>query len=392
MAAPSAELTAHDWSTRADLLEEQCRRVEAIEDEAVSLRRTAAWAGWVVLLVLSVPVGLTLREESAGLDLLGPAVAGVLVAAAAIGLLRHHVRSRRVLADLRTWSVVDRVPRWRGLPPGQIDPALLTAHDARDDSRLPEVARDARRRAQERIYQGRVFAVAAVLGLVSPLGLLPLGSFGAADGDPVVIGLAVASSAVGLGAVASGWSTLWQVMRARQRELNRASLEEEVYLARFRVLHGGERPDDLGSVPLAARVVAPTAVVALLGVLAWRVGDASSLALAVSGVVVALVVLVLVLAVLRQRRPHVVSLLAPGGGLLERPDKPVTVGREEGDVVLRGGGETVRLAGHEVVSVERVRLAFALAPPAVLVVTSGDPVVVAGRGVDGLLEARARTT
>jgi hypothetical protein len=127
-------------------------------------------------------------------------------------------------------------------------------------------------------------------------------------------------------------------------------------------------------------------VVALLGVLLWRIAAASTVALVVSGAIVALIALVLVVAVLRQRRTHVVSLLAPGPGLLERPDRQVTVRREGDDVVLEGAGETVRLARHEVVSVEPVRLAFAMAPPAVLVVTTGDPVVVAGRGVDALLE------
>lgn len=384
MAAPSAELTSRGWETRADLLREQRERVGSVEAEAVSLRRTAGWAGWVVLVVLALPVGLSLQDE-AGAGVVGPVVTGVLVVAATAGLLRHHVRSRRLLAELRTWAVADRALRWRGLPPGDIDPDLLTAHDARDDARLPEVAGDARRRAHGRIYQGRVFAIAAVLGLVSPLALIPLAGFGAADGDPVVIGLSVLSSAAGLGAVASAWTTLWQVMRERQRELNRASLEEEVYLTRFRVLHGGDVPHEPDPVPLAARIVAPSAVLALLGVLGWRIAAASTLALAASGAIVALVVLVLVLAVLRQRRPHVVSLLAPGAGLLERPDKPVTVGREGGDVVLHGADETVRLAGTEVVAVEPVHLAFAMAPPAVLVVTSGDPVVVAGRGVHALL-------
>jgi hypothetical protein len=54
-------------------------------------------------------------------------------------------------------------------------------------------------------------------------------------------------------------------------------------------------------------------------------------------------------------------------------------------VALRGAGDSFTVPAHEVLAVERVPLAFALAPPAVVVLTAGSPVVLAGRGVDTAL-------
>jgi hypothetical protein len=387
VAALPGQLSSLGGSTRAELLEEQHARLDQTEARLLSLGRAATVGGWALLVVLAVPLALTLREEHAGSGAVGPAVGAALLAVATIGLLRHQQVSRRLWADLRRWSEVDREPQWRQLPVGDVPTGLLGVHDARDDARLPEVAAARRRRAGERVYQGRIFAVAALDGLLLPAAVIPFGGLVMAEGDVAVVALAAASAAVGVVTVVVAWARLAQLMRRRQHELNRATLEERVYVERFRLLHGGGGVDEAAPVPLAGRLVALVAALLLLSLVGWRISTSSGLVLAVVGALVLLLGLVLVLAVLRQRRPHVVSLLAPGDGLLQRPDKPVTVTREGGDVVLAGAGETLRIPGHDVVGVVPVSLAFAMAPPAVLVVTPGDPVVVAGRGVDAALSS-----
>jgi hypothetical protein len=386
VAALPGQLSALDWSTRGELLRAQRQELAAVEARLLSLGRAAVATVAVVVTVIAVPVGLVVRDE------LGAPTAGAVVALALVGLatavlLRHQGQASRLFRELGAWSEVDREPQWRQLPVGYVATELLSVHDARDDARLPEVVLLRLRRAQERVFAGRVFVLGALAGLHLAVAAVAWGGVLLADGEPQMVVAGVAAAAVATVSVVVGWSRLLQLMLRRQRELNRAALEKQVYERRFSVLHGGEVPAPPEQVPLAARVVAPVVGLALVLVLGWRVSTSSGVAVLVAGGLVVAIAAGALAAVLRQRRPHVVSLLAPGGGLLERPDKPVAVSREGGDVVLAGAGETLRIPGHDVVGIEPVRLAFAMAPPAVLVVTPGDPVVVAGRGVDAALSS-----
>jgi hypothetical protein len=230
-----------------------------------------------------------------------------------------------------------------------------------------------------------MFGFGALAGLLTAVAVLPFAGFAQTDGDPLLLGVTLLACTIAVAAVVVAWTQLFRVMLDRQRELNRASLEQQVYEARFRHLHGGSAAQEPGQVPLAGRVAAPLVLLLVLGGLVWRLSVASPVALVVALGFVALVAGVLAVAVLRQRRPHVVPLLSEGPGLLQSPAKPVEVSTEAGAVTLHGAAETFTLPAHEVLAVERVPLSFALAPPAVVVLTAGSPVVVAGRGVDTTL-------
>jgi hypothetical protein len=384
VAAVDEQLSGLDWATRADLLEAQRHHRDEAEARLTSFGRAAVAAAWLLPVVLAVPLAQALGEE-----LLPGAAASlvvlVLLLVAGAGLLRHLAASRRLLAEARQWAEVDRDPRWRDLPVGEVPADLLTIHDARDDARLPDVAVRQRRRAQDRVFAPRMFGFGALAGLLTAVAVIPFAGFSAADGDPLLLAVTLLACTIAVAAVVVAWTQLFRVMHGRQRELNRATLEQRVYEARFRHLHGGQAPETAGQVPLAARVVAPLVLLLLLGGLVWRVSVASPVALLVALGLVAVVAVVLAVAVLRQRRPHVVPLLAAGPGLLQSPAKPVEATTDAGAVALRGAGDSFTVPAHEVLAVERVPLAFALAPPAVVVLTAGSPVVLAGRGVDTAL-------
>jgi hypothetical protein len=267
------------WPDRATLLAARAAHVARIEGELLSGRRAAPVLGWLLLPVIAVPLVQTLSEES---TLPPPAALIVLVGLLVVAgwrLLSHHRRTRLLRALLGEWRELDRDPRWRGLPSGEIDPASTTVHDSRDDPRLAQVAGHARFDASVRTRGAGMVWLTVLTPLAAVEGVLVVGmfvaSFAQASGGATAAGAAACVVAVPTVVAMVGW--FGRTALDRQGELNRAALEQQVYAVRSRMLYG-DPPAVVpwGTPPLVGRVVWPVIVVGGLGFLLWQAFRAST--------------------------------------------------------------------------------------------------------------------
>lgn len=372
--------TATDAGTRAELLASRAAALPQLERRAWSVVAALEVSGWSVVLVLAS--GLPDVVDGAA----GPAVAA-LVGLVALWRLITRLRAwRSARAEIEAWRRADRSVDARSLPAGDVDPALRTPYDARDDADLDQVLAEAGATATGRVYDLRLlwFGLALVPAVVMWIVCVALAFVGESGPSRLVAGVAAVLLGVAVGWLLAGWQReAWH----RQQALNSSGLEKDVWRARQALLRGEPLPGPGPVAPLAARIVLALVFLAIVGFVGVRVARASGPALLVVAVLLLALVVPAAVGLVRRRALHVVPLLHGGDDVLSSPWHPVTLERDEETLTIRSDrvGDVVVPSG-DVLGVVPVSPGYAFAPETVAVVRrTGEPVVLAGRGAADLL-------
>lgn len=371
------------FATREQLLTTQ-REVLAELERTWRLRRTVPATLWMVgvtfaLLLVLAAVDAVGRRGASGvvvLVLVGvPAL--LLVWRGTLATWGAVTATRQEAEAAHRWRALDRSAAARALPPGRPGD-LATAWDRRDAPDLERVARDRAADAHEALLRHNAsgylpLVVPFVIGLV---GLLAVVVPGADRPAAVVIGGLVALLWCGVPAAILLRLVLREAYR-RQIALNTRYEEGAALVARRQVLDGtGPRPG-----PEAPGVGRPgpglyaVVCVGIAAVTTWSLRTGTPMAQRAIPVVLAVAAGLLWLAAWRSRRPRVRPLLA-GTELrlgVGRPHRVEVVRDVDGSLRLRPRDPSVPevvLPAETIRGVAPVRLSWALAPPACLVVTS----------------------
>jgi len=391
-------------SDRAALLREQQRVLST--DAPRMARLTMVPVVMVGLMITAVGVLVVLigwsEAVSDGDDLAGAIlVFGAGIAVAGLGLAG--MRARAVLGcyrHLRYWRHVDRFDWARQLPPGEIDPALVTPYDLRD-SAAGSARSEGLLRWQERMQRhysqwsvlgailGGVAVAVAVTVVLAPL--VGAGTFGGVDaparGAMTVLALATVVPVLAFFGLVYGADGL-----SRQRMLSGGALDHRAWSA----VRPGDRAE-ADDAAVAPPLFASPAARAGWGLL-WGLLLVASLVNAEPSARVGIAILAVAVLALggaayaRRRRLHLVSLDEPdptGPHARARRRIPVTV-EDDGDgwVIRPDGGEPLRVVGSALRGAVVVSGPLALSQ-AWAVGTDQGPVVLAGAGVADLPIVRA---
>lgn len=283
------------WRTRGELLAARAEAVPAIERNLYAADRLAGQTGLLfVVAVAGLVIGQALVEDN-GVTPFLVVVAAAVGVGAAVQTVRMAVQNRALMAGVLAWERAERAGR--RLPADDVRPEHRTPFDARRDPDFFAVAGDAGAAAYVRPWRLGLLIRACVLGLWTGLGLIL-----------TLIGAFALPDRFGIGALAGGVVPLveglvgvaaWTRYSFRLTRLS-AQLEGDL-----RDL-ASERPADDGQQLMTpgrrALMLTPVAL-PLLAFLLIRIGDASTVALAITGGILAVIAVgAIVVVLVRSRR------------------------------------------------------------------------------------------
>lgn len=363
-------------TTRAELLTRQRARLAELSNRRWAARRLGLP---IIVSVALLVTGLVWDGDTPSTVRL--VVFCLILAGWGWVLWRHVAASRRLEAERRDWAELDRTDAARSLPSGDLDALTATIWDARDSTDLEVVARNVGLANLGAIYGWRP-AVSLFVGLATTIlaGILVADTLlGPGGGIGRIIGT-TASGVVAVSGVVLAWTSGREYWR-RQRAWNRTALDRQVYLLRRRALGGPETAPD-PRLPVWARPVAVTVVVAAVVFVLSRSASSAPSVFAVAATVLLLLVIGVAAAVARAQGLHIEPMRSGGVDVLSSGPRFVRVDVADDTVEISDAGGT---AAGVAIDIETIRHVGSLdsvypwVPGPVVLITDDEPVVLAGR-------------
>ena len=325
------------------------------------------------------------------------AVWAVLALGTGIATWSYVRTSRRLITTIDSWRSARRDPQLRDLDDTDVTPDIATVHDLRDRADFDDVVNEVLGRTTARQFEFATLKPVFLLMITGVLGLaFLLAPLVGLDDSPWSAANAVSGLLL---LVPWAWASVIDMNRAilgRQTESNQVTAESRLYAIRRHHTSGAVllptgRPSLLGS-PAGLFLL-----VAWIGVLVSRLRSSSTLALVIAIAILLVATAIFVMRLVqRSRQTQVFPLLGRGGSVLHSPAREIVLGlTAEGLRISDAAGraEPRTIALDEIVAVEPMSGLSALSREGIGVVTTGAPVILAGRSVQddpAIVELRAR--
>lgn len=343
-------------------------------------------AGAVVALIAGIallPVVRDLDDDAARTFAL--VVWGLTAIGLAWAVWTYISESRRLVTDAEAWADSRRNPAHRTLDSSDVEPETATVHDVRDRADYDDVVAAIAGRHTGRLYAFGVAKPSLVLMVTGIAGLVFLLAPIAGLDDSRYAAASAISGLLLL--IPWAWALLGDMMpvlAGRQVEANRVGIESRLYAVQRSKTTGAEiaapRRSSLLGTPLGMLLL-----VAWIGLLVVRIRTTSGTALIIAlAIVVAISVVVVVRVMRRRSRITVYPLDGSGDSVLQSPAREVALELASDGLVLRdshGRAQPATIPFDQVLAVVPVSGLSAFGGDAVGIVTTGAPVVVAGRGI-----------